>query len=185
MADAIHIRPPRREDAAALARIQVDSYRSAYAGIFPQDYLNQFSYDAQEVDWIEQLASASLDVILVAEAGDSQPAGYAVGRMQASYDAPRDSELVSLHVRRSLQRRGIGRRLVTALAASLAARGCRAMMLWVLEANPARAFYERLGAVPLEGRKRTITAYEVAYGWPDIQAIAAPGWPPHDPGQHP
>ena len=182
MADAIHIRPARREDAAALARIQVDSYRSAYAGIFPQEYLDQFSYDDQEVDWIELLTSASPDVILVAEAGDAQPAGYAVGRTQASYDAPYDSELVSLHVRRSLHHRGIGRRLVSATADSLAARGCTTMMLWVLEANPARAFYQRLGAVLLDGRKRMINAYEVALGWPDLRAIAAHGWPPLDPG---
>ena len=71
MADAIHVRPARREDAAALARIQVDSYRSAYAGIFPQDYLDQFSYDDQEVDWIQLLTSGTSDVVLVAEAGEA------------------------------------------------------------------------------------------------------------------
>jgi len=183
MADAIHIRPARREDAAALARIQVDSYRSAYAGIFPQEYLDQFSYDGQEVDWLELLTSGHPDVILIAEAGDALPAGYAVGRTQASYDAPYDSEIVSLHVQRSLHRRGVGRRLVSATAGNLAAHGCTAMMLWVLEANPARAFYQRLGAIQLDGRKPMINAYEVAFGWPDIRAITAPGQPSIDPGQ--
>jgi ribosomal protein S18 acetylase RimI-like enzyme len=61
------------------------------------------------------------------------------------------------------------------MAASLESRGCRAIMLCVLEANPARAFYERLGAIRLEGRKLTVNAYEVAYGWPDIRLIAADG----------
>jgi len=173
MADTIHVRPARPEDAAAIARIQVDSYRSAYAGIFPQDYLDQFSYDDQESDWTQLLTSGTSDVVLVAEAGEAGLAGYALSRTPASYAAPYDSELVSLHVRRALHRKGLGLRLVSASAASLAARGCRATMLWVLEANPARGFYERLGAIQLEGRKLTIHAYEVAYGWPDVRTIAS------------
>jgi len=174
MTDAIYIRAARPEDAGAIARIQVDSYRSAHAGILPQDYLDQLSYDEQESDWFELLTSGTPEVILVAAAGDSQLAGYALGRAQASCGAPYDSELVSLHVRRALHRRGIGRMLVSAMAASLASRGCRAMMLWVLEANPARAFYEHLDATLLEGHKLFVGAREVPYGWPDIQMIASP-----------
>jgi hypothetical protein len=79
MADAIHIRPARLEDAAAMARIQVDSYRSAYAGILPQDDVDQFSYGDQEGDWIRLLSSGTRDVILVAETGDTQLVGYALG----------------------------------------------------------------------------------------------------------
>lgn len=173
MADAIHVRTARREDAAALARIQVDSYRIAHAGILPQDYLDQLSYDEQESDWFELLSSGTADVILVAVAGDSQPAGYARGTAQASYAAPYDSELLSLHVRRALHRKGIGRLLMSTTAARLAARGCSAMMLWVLEANPARTFYERLGAALLEGRRLFVGAPEVPYGWPDIRALAS------------
>jgi hypothetical protein len=108
MTDAFHIRPARLEDAAAIARLQVDSYRDTYAGIFPRDYLDLFSYDDQASDWLALLSSATSDVILVAEA---------------------------------------------------------------LEANPARGFHQRLGAIQLEGRKLTVNAYEVAYGLPDIRMI--------------
>jgi hypothetical protein len=37
MAETLLIRLARLDDAPAIARLQVDSYRSAYAGIFPQD----------------------------------------------------------------------------------------------------------------------------------------------------
>lgn len=47
------------------------------------------------------------------------------------------------------------------------------MMLWVLEANPARAFCERLRATLLEGRNLTVEVCEVADGWPDIRVIAS------------
>jgi GNAT superfamily N-acetyltransferase len=173
MTDPIHIRPARPEDAAAIARVQVDSYRSAHAGILPQDYLEQLSCDDQESNWLELLTSGTPDVILVAATGDSRLAGYARGTAQPSYGAPYDSELMSLHVRRALHRKGTGRRLLSATAARLAARGCSAMMLWVLEANPARGFYEHLGATRLEGHRLFVGAPEVPYGWPDLQAIAS------------
>jgi ribosomal protein S18 acetylase RimI-like enzyme len=173
--DALHIRPARLEDAPALARLQVDSYRSAYAGILPQDFLDQFTYDDQERDWSEMLSPAARDVILAAEGGDSRLRGYAVARAPASFPPPYDCELLSLHVRQDVHRRGIGRALVSATAEALTARGLRALMLWVLEANPARGFYERLGAVQLDGRKPMINAHEVAYGWPDLRSIPAPG----------
>jgi hypothetical protein len=48
------------------------------------------------------------------------------------------------------------------------------MMLWVLEANPARTFYEHLGATLLEGRELFVGAREAPYGWPDIRMIASP-----------
>ncbi|MCX6070608.1 MAG: GNAT family N-acetyltransferase [Chloroflexi bacterium] len=81
---------------------------------------------------------------------------------------------MALHVRNTFHRNGIGHMLVSAMAASLAARGCRAMMLWVLEANPARTFYEHLGATLLEGRELFVGAREAPYGWPDIRMIASP-----------
>jgi hypothetical protein len=45
----------------------------------------------------------------------------------------------------------------------------------VLEANPSRAFYERLGGV-LTGQEpitiANLNLIEVAYGWPDIRALS-------------
>ena len=38
-------------DAAGLARVQVDSYRSAYTGIWPEAALDSLSFEEQEQDW--------------------------------------------------------------------------------------------------------------------------------------
>jgi hypothetical protein len=93
MTDDLCIRPARLED-AAIARLQVDSYHSAYAGIFPQDYLDRFSYEDQEGDWVRLLTSGTPDVVLVASIGDAQLAGYALGKPEASCGPPYDAELV-------------------------------------------------------------------------------------------
>jgi len=172
----MNIRQATIEDSAALARIQVDSYRAAYAGLLPDRpesaaYLDHFTYEEQEQDWRDLILAGMEDVLLVAEDEEGTLVGYALGRSGPAGIAPYDGELVALHVRRSHQRQGIGRALVTAVAGQLRARGCTALMLWVLEENaPARAFYERLGG-RLIGAQTThlgegdVEAGEVAYGW--------------------
>ena len=55
--------------------------------------------------------------------------------------------------------------------------GCPSIMLWTLGPNPARAWYERLGGrllseKPWDGNEEFgLTVTEVAYGWPDIDAL--------------
>jgi hypothetical protein len=77
---ALNVRKAELEDSAALARIQVDSYRTAYAGIFPQAYLDRFTYEEQEEDWRDLIASDPEDLLLLAGAEAGEIAGYALGR---------------------------------------------------------------------------------------------------------
>jgi hypothetical protein len=103
----MQIRPATLDDCAELARVQVDSYRTAYAGIFPDDYLTQFSYEEQEGDWQELLKAGSDDVLLVAAGDTGDVLGYALGRARTDPDMRAyDSELVALHVRREQHRQG-------------------------------------------------------------------------------
>ncbi len=67
--------------------------------------------------------------------------------------------------------------------------GCRSLMLWVLEGNPARSFYERMGGRLLDAQQMGQGAVEVAYSWLDIESLcgnaAGPrGGVPGLPGDH-
>ena len=166
------IRNAALDDCAAIARVQVDSYRATYAGIFPQEYLDGFTYEEQEQDWRGLLSAGGAYIVLVAEA-DGVIAGYALGRPAPTGGAPYDCELVALHVRREFQKQGVGSRLAAAMADALHDRGCRSLMLWVLADNPARRFYERLGGRLLDETQITNGAVEVAYGWDDIASLSA------------
>jgi len=141
----MQIRQAKVKDSAGLARVQVDSYQTAYAGLLPQPYLDRFTCTEQEQDWRDLLSCELNDIVYVAETDAGEIVGYALGRPGVSDVSPYDGELVALHVRRSHQRRGIGRRLVAAIAAQLQRRGCTSLMLWVLGENSSRLFYERLG----------------------------------------
>lgn len=170
------IRRAAVEDSTALARIQVDSYRSAYAGILPDDYLACFTYEEQEEDWRSLIQSRTDDILLVAEIGEGELAGYALGRPGPTGILPFDSELVALHVRKAYQGRGAGGALVAEAARRLHEQGCRSLLVWVLAKNPARAIYEHLNG-RLVGEKTThlgegdVSALEVAYGWQDICSL--------------
>ena len=52
--------------------------------------------------------------------------------------------------------------------------GLSSMLVWVLAANPGRAFYATLGGQQVDEKETTIGAaplLEVAYGWPDLREL--------------
>jgi GNAT superfamily N-acetyltransferase len=84
------------------------------------------------------------EAILAEEAG--QPIGFALFYANYSTWDGRPSLFVEdLFVRESARKRGLGRRLLARLAAIAAARGWSRMFLNVLDWNPARDFYRRVG----------------------------------------
>jgi len=177
----MQIRAARIEDSAGVARVQVDSYQTAYAGIFPQDYLDHFTYEEQTQDWRDLLSGETRDLLSVAVNDSGEVIGYALGRPGPAGVEPYDCELVALHVRKPCQGHGVGGALMAAMAERLRQAGCTALLLWVLEKNGrARAVYEHLGGQP--ARQQTIrlgdeedafAAIEVAYGWPDISRLCS------------
>ena len=169
----MQIRLARISDAPGLAKVQVNSYRTAYRGLLPQVYLDQFSYEAETQDWINLLSKDAPDPLYVADDDADRVLGYALGRSLTDGDF--DCELRALHVRKSHQRQGIGTALVAAIATHFAEAGATSLTLWTMKANPSRAMYEKLGGVVVDEQTRVwddgTSFTEVAYGWPDIRAL--------------
>ena len=88
--------------------------------------------------------------VLIADV-DGQPAGFALFLHNYSTFLARPGlYLEDLYVRPAFRRQGIGRRLLTRLARLAVERGCGRFEWNVLDWNdPARRFYESLGAVPM------------------------------------
>jgi ribosomal protein S18 acetylase RimI-like enzyme len=126
---------------AAVARVA--SWRAAYTGLVPQDFLDAMDPDAIAAAWRESIAAGRSRLYVVA-AGDLI-AGYAgVGPAR---EGPADTgELYALFVHPDWWGKGAGKLLTDAAIEDLRARGCREVWLWVLEANArARTFYRRYG----------------------------------------
>lgn len=172
------IRDALPADAESIARVHVDTWRSAYHGIVPQAYLDGLSYETRANYWRGQLARQGIPdadwTLLVAEE-DGQVVGFAGGSAERSGNVIYTGELGAIYLLESYQRRGIGRRMVAAMAARLLAQGHAAMLAWVLAENPACGFCEALGGrfigrqvVRLGGADLD----ELAYGWEDIRPLA-------------
>ena len=69
---------------------------------------------------------------------------------------------------------GIGRRLTRSMADWLTSKSMTAMLVWVAAQNPARHFYEALGAQRVRTKEETIggaTIEEIAYGWTSLDGL--------------
>lgn len=56
----------------------------------------------------------------------------------------------------------------------LKANGQNSMLVWVLEENPSRAFYEKMGGKEVDRKTLTVSGKvltEIAYGWENIEQL--------------
>ncbi|HEY2251279.1 MAG TPA: GNAT family N-acetyltransferase [Planctomycetaceae bacterium] len=169
------IRQATRDDAAAIARVHVDSSRTTYAHLLPQSFLSGLSYDEREALWARALADANRkSFTFVAEHPSAGIVGFAMGGPERSGITGYSGELMAIYLTRAAQRQGIGRRLVSAVAGRLAASGHESMMVWVLADNPSRGFYETLGGEAIAEKLVEIAGIqlvEAALGWKDLGGL--------------
>lgn len=168
----MQIRQAIPEDSKALGRVQLDSWRTMFDGIASDAYMAQFSYEQREASWQRFLTTNPAALTYVAE----NDAGELIGYIQASRRAYQgyETEIDSVHIDAAYRGQGLGQQLVAAVARHLHDEGYHSLMLWVIQNNRARHFYERLGGElfdqkPLNLGKTPTT--EVAYGWSDITRL--------------
>lgn len=159
------VRAATLADAAEVARIHVDAWRVAYAGIIPDLVLSSLSISEREAGWVRWLDASLVGKptdgitgpshrLIVAEA-DRGVVGWAAfgeGRDAASRD---EGELAGLYVDPSAWGHGVGSALMDAVVEDLSGRTYASAILWVLGDNDrAIRFYETRGWLPDGGEKR-------------------------------
>jgi len=178
MSAEVGLRPARPADAPAIAGIHVETWRAAYAGIVPDAYLVAMTESKQALQWNQAIRSAvAPEVVLVAESSDL-PGGRIVGfgSCGRARKRPGAGEVFTLYVAPDWQGQGIGRRLLHGLLAKLKAGGLNEAQVWVLSDNPARFFYEAMGARRAAERQERFAGVrleEAAYAWGDLGAWLA------------
>ncbi|MBB5344078.1 GNAT family N-acetyltransferase [Tunturibacter empetritectus] len=142
-------------------------------GIVPELYLAGLKETEREASWREWL---TLDIdVFVAEL-EGEVVGFASGGAIRERVEGFDAELFAIYLLREAQGHGIGTALVRRLAGSLKERGFGSMVAWVLEDNASGPFYTWSGAVRVCSKEMEVGGVMlpvVAYGWGDLEAIAA------------
>lgn len=151
------LRAATAEDAPAIARVQVDSWRAAYRDLLPAAYLQALSASRHEQRWRESIARGSPEVMLALE-GQQVLAWIAFDRSRDPDTVPGCGEIWALYADPAHWSRGLGRDLWGAAHRRLRERGFDAVSLWVLAGNlRAQRFYASLGLAPEALRRSRIT----------------------------
>lgn len=167
------VRPAHAGDAAAIARVHVESWRTTYRDLLPAEFLASLSESGYTERWHRVIGDASSRVFVVEEEGEV--VGFASCGRERAGETGFAGELYAIYVLESMQRRGHGRELVRAGVGGLREMGLKDMIIWVLRDNaPARRFYERLGGSYVRKQPITIgpaTLEEVSYGWRHLEDV--------------
>lgn len=130
---ALELRTATPADALAVETVRVETWRAAYAGLVPQDFLDGLVVDAQRR--AEAIASGTATTLLAIDPDPVAMAAHGPDR-----DGLPGQELYALYVLPRAWRSGVGSRVLAACG--------DVRSLWVLEGNArARAFYGRHGFV--------------------------------------
>ena len=159
MTEDVLFRRAKKGDAASIAGVRIDAWRASYRGLVPDSYLDHLKPEESVKLW-EQVLEASSDAActFVAESG-GEIIGFASGMTLAESRFGCDAELTAICVLPDEQRKGIGKRLLANVAATLISAGATGLMAWVLSKNEgAGEFFASLGAERL---------YEQTFTWDD------------------
>ena len=141
------VRGATSADGDAIGRIQVETWRAAYAGLLPRETIDAFDVAARQELWrvglerTPQPGSATF-VALV----EDEIVGFAT--VGASHSEDGTGELYAIYVDPTHWGHGAGRALIERSEASLRESGFGSALLWVLEGNEqAERFYRAAGWV--------------------------------------
>lgn len=168
----VDLRMANLDDAESIARIHVETWRSTYAGMLPDDMLVAMSEEKQARMWRRMLRGG--ETVLVAEHPRHGLIAFGSYGPNRSGRDGYTGEVYTLYVLPDFQGLGVGRGLLRALFGALAREGHDSALIWVLAQNPSRFFYEAMGGHPVAGRDTRMwgaALRESAYGWDSIHAL--------------
>ena len=184
------IRAAHEADAPEMGRVMVETFLAAHRDQMPAEAwakrAAEWTPEVSAQAWASTLreiaegkAPGECVYVAVDEAGEI--AGIAMGGPANADELPHTGAVYALYVGMSHQGRGVGRRLVQAVAADLAQHGMAALQIDCLAANaPARRFYEAIGGRLVGERlfdEEGVMLPEVVYEWADIATLVAQGRP--------
>lgn len=150
------VRPVTPADVPSVVALQIASWRAAYAGIIPDDYLRAMSTAEREGRHLERLRRAGpRSAYLLAERAGSVVGMALTGPVRdADLDPEQVGEVQALYAAPDAWSTGVGAALMDSCLDHLRCAGFARVALWVLERNGrARRFYERWG-LTTDGARR-------------------------------
>lgn len=138
---SMRIRAAVAEDAAAIAHVHVASWRTTYRGVLPDALLDSLDESQRAAFWAGILSKPEGRSVTVLEA-DRKVVGFA---STGPIEPAGTFELFAIYILKEHQGRGGGTMLLGSAFDAAHEAGATSLIAWVLEGNPAEAFYRSLG----------------------------------------
>jgi ribosomal protein S18 acetylase RimI-like enzyme len=154
------MRKAENSDVADIVRVHVETWRQAYSGLVPEDFLTAMLTDLGSPKrfefWQQQITHPDSRFFVASD--DGRVIGWIQAGKSRDDDSPDESEIYAVYVLPSYWRQGIGSELIARV--HLEVPEMNATTLWVLRDNQrAIDFYNRLGYYP-DGATKEMTAGE-------------------------
>ncbi len=126
-------------DIPFLVRVYAQSWQETYMGLIPDDVLyNTITIGSREFQWQRTLANPKVKVFVALKA--NVLIGFCSFTVQGS-----EAEILTLYLLKAFQGSGFGKQLWLTSLENAKSQGAKTLLLWVLEDNPTRGFYEHMG----------------------------------------
>lgn len=153
MAD-VSVRPARSDDVDEIARIQLDTWRTAYARFLPPAALDAATPEQVRAQWAAAVLQPPTPRhrVLVALHDQERVGFVAFGPAEEAETA----EIATILVEPRWERRGHGSRLLAATVDHLRADGVRRAVVWILDKDIASKEFLTAGGWAPSGTARTL-----------------------------
>lgn len=162
---AFEVRDARAADIPALARLHVQTFNETHRHGLPGGP----SYELREGQWREAFDRHDGNwFCFVVEDDRGELVGFAKGTPHEGGVPGYGGELNKIYLLQRVQRQGLGRRLLCAVAGRFVERGVSSMLLFGDATNASNGFYEALGAERLYS---DTGEFHGGYGWHDLAML--------------
>jgi ribosomal protein S18 acetylase RimI-like enzyme len=162
---AFHLRDAREADIPALARLHVQTFNETHRGGRPGGP----SYELRERQWRDAFAIQDGSwFCYIIEDERAELVGFAKGTPHDGGVPGYTGELNKIYLLQRVQRQGLGRRLLCAVARRFMERGVTSMLLFGEATNPSNGFYEAFGAERLYS---DAGEFNGGYGWRNLATL--------------
>jgi ribosomal protein S18 acetylase RimI-like enzyme len=167
------IRKAIEEDVDGIAIVHINSWKTTYKGILPDQYLSSMNLEAKKKNWLRNLKMLH-NATFVAENANGEIIGFAAGGPEQTNDPHFQGEVYAIYFLREYQKQGLGRKMIKAVIHELMKMEHQNLIIWALKDNPSCGFYRALGGQVIAEKTvkmAGIELIEVGFGWEDIHDI--------------
>ncbi|MFC9601785.1 GNAT family N-acetyltransferase [Peribacillus butanolivorans] len=169
----MYIRKATVADAKGIAKVHVDSWKSTYKNIIPDEFLKKLSYDQRTDSWNRNISKEG-NYVFVAENNEGEIVGFADCGKRENNNVNNSGDLTSIYLLKEYQGKGVGKQLLKQLFLQFEELGFNRVFVEVLEDNKTRYFYEYYDANLLKSEKITIAGVELnllIYEWNNLNKV--------------